>query len=329
MKYEIIRKDVQLDAETEKLIQRRLEKIDRLLEKFNDDLLFLRLNFKQIKKRKRYVVRLVLDIAGRYLRAKKEGPDLVAVTTDAFDALIREINKFKEFLRHEPEYRRKVRPTYKEKMAQAQLQTEVQEAFEKFVENLMPRLYSFALKEVRNRIYQGQLKPGDIQVKDVLDEAIVRVSDSIKQKTEFEEKEVRKELYRQIISVINQWTRERRTQISVLEKTLPPEEIDTELYEFYQPDDIVHVEDIIPDTIETPDEEVEEEEMQKAIDHVLSVLPDKWRQAFRLIELEGFSPEEVAMIQDRSVEEVKKEVEMARAFVSEKLADLGFEWLEQ
>jgi len=48
-----------------------------------------------------------------------------------------------------------------------------------------------------------------------------------------------------------------------------------------------------------------------------------------LIELEGFSPEEVAMIQDRSVEEVKKEVEMARAFVSEKLADLGFEWLEQ
>jgi RNA polymerase sigma factor (sigma-70 family) len=157
----------------------------------------------------------------------------------------------------------------------------------------------------------------------------VRVSDSIKQKTEFEEKEVRKELYRQIISVINQWTRERRTQISMLEKTLPPEEIDTELYEFYQPDDIVHVEDIIPDTIETPDEEVEEEEMQKAIDHVLSVLPDKWRQAFRLIELEGFSPEEVAMIQDRSVEEVKKEVEMARAFVSEKLADLGFEWLEQ
>lgn len=329
MKYEIIKRDVVLDAETEKLIQRKLEKIEKLLENFNEDLFFLRINYDQIKKRKRYNIRLMLQVVGRYLRVKKDGPDLTAVTNEAFDALIREIKKFKEFLRNEPEYRRKIRPSYKEKINKAQLKEEVQEAFEQYVEKIMSRLYSFALKEIRNRVYQGQLKPGDIQVKDVLDEAIVQVSESIKEATEFKEKEVRKELYRRIIRIINQWTQERRRHLSVLDKTIPPEEIDTELYEFYQPDDIVHVEDIIPDTIETPEEELEDEEMQKAIDQVISMMPDKWRQAFRLIELEGFSVEEVAMIQDRTPEEVKKTLEMARAFLAEKIEDLGFVWIEK
>ncbi len=329
MKYEIIKRDVALDAETEKLIQRKLEKIEKLLENFNEDLFFLRINYDQIKKRKRYNIRLMLQVVGRYLRVKKDGPDLTAVTNEAFDALIREIKKFKEFLRNEPEFRRKIRPTYKEKINKAQLKEEVQEAFERYVEQIMSRLYSFALKEIRNRVYQGQLKPGDIQVKDVLDEAIVQVSESIKDATEFKEREVRKELYRHIIRIINRWTQERRSQLSMLDKTIPPEEIDTELYEFYQPDDIVHVEDIIPDTIETPEEELEDEEMQKAIDQVISMMPDKWRQAFRLIELEGFSVEEVAMIQDRTPEEVKKTLEMARAFVAEKIEDLGFVWIEK
>ena len=329
MKYEIIKRDVALDVETEKLIQRKLEKIEKLLENFNEDLFFLRINYDQIKKRKRYNIRLMLQVVGRYLRVKKDGPDLTAVTNEAFDALIREIKKFKEFLRNEPEFRRKIRPTYKEKINKAQLKEEVQEAFERYVEQIMSRLYSFALKEIRNRVYQGQLKPGDIQVKDVLDEAIVQVSESIKDATEFKEREVRKELYRHIIRIINQWTQERRSQLSMLDKTIPPEEIDTELYEFYQPDDIVHVEDIIPDTIETPEEELEDEEMQKAIDQVISMMPDKWRQAFRLIELEGFSVEEVAMIQDRTPEEVKKTLEMARAFVAEKIEDLGFVWIEK
>ncbi|RLD15786.1 hypothetical protein DRI50_03435 [candidate division KSB1 bacterium] len=329
MKYEIIKRNVVPDAETEKIIARKIEKIEKLLESFNEDLFFLRINFNEIKKRKRFNVRLMMQILGRHLRVKKEGPDLPAVTIEAFEALIREIKKFKEFLRNEPEFRRKIRPSYKEKINKAQLKQEVQEAFEKYVEEIMPRLYSFALKEVRNRIYQGQLRQGDIQVKDVLDEAIVRVSDMIKNETEFKEKEVKKELYRHIIRIINKWTKERRSQLSILDKTIPPEEIDNELYEFYQPDDILHVEDVIPDTVETPEDEVEEEELQKSIDQVISMMPDKWRQAFRLIELEGFSPDEVAMIQDRSVEEVKKEVEMARAFIAEKMEDLGLEWLER
>ncbi len=329
MKYEIIKRNVVPDAETEKIIARKIEKIEKLLESFNEDLFFLRINFNEIKKRKRFNVRLMMQILGRHLRVKKEGPDLAAVTNEAFEALIREIKKFKEFLRNEPEFRRKIRPSYKEKINKAQLKQEVQEAFEKYVEEIMPRLYSFALKEVRNRIYQGQLRQGDIQVKDVLDEAIVRVSDMIKNETEFKEKEVKKELYRHIIRIINKWTKERRRQLSILDKTIPPEEIDNELYEFYQPDDILHVEDVIPDTVETPEDEVEEEELQKSIDQVISMMPDKWRQAFRLIELEGFSPDEVAMIQDRSVEEVKKEVEMARAFIAEKMEDLGLEWLER
>ncbi len=329
MKYEIIKRNVVPDAETEKIIARKIEKIEKLLESFNEDLFFLRINFNEIKKRKRFNVRLMMQILGRHLRVKKEGPDLPAVTNEAFEALIREIKKFKEFLRNEPEFRRKIRPSYKEKINKAQLKQEVQEAFEKYVEEIMPRLYSFALKEVRNRIYQGQLRQGDIQVKDVLDEAIVRVSDMIKNETEFKEKEVKKELYRHIIRIINKWTKERRSQLSILDKTIPPEEIDNELYEFYQPDDILHVEDVIPDTVETPEDEVEEEELQKSIDQVISMMPDKWRQAFRLIELEGFSPDEVAMIQDRSVEEVKKEVEMARAFIAEKMEDLGLEWLER
>ncbi|NOX88596.1 MAG: sigma-70 family RNA polymerase sigma factor [Calditrichaeota bacterium] len=328
MKYELIKRDISTNAEFGKLIRRKIDKLDRLLEHFNSDLLFLKINLDRIKKRKRFIVRLVLDVAGRYLRAKKEGADLVGAANEAFDALIREVNKYKEFLRHEPEYRRKTRPNYKERLAAMSLTAGLQEAYEKYAEEIMPRLYNFALKEIRNRIYQGRIKQGDISVGDVLDEAVVRVSENVANAGKFEEKEARRKLYREIIKIINQWIKERGSRLTFLEKRLKPQDIDTEIYEYYQPDEIVYVEDVIPDNAETPEEEVEAEEMQKVIDRVISMMPDQWRQAFTLIELDQFSPEEVAMIQDRTTDEVERELESARGFIKEKLADFGFEWLE-
>jgi len=325
MKYELQRNGVEIGVQEEKLIQRKLEKLDRLLEHFNEDLVFLRIYLDKIEKRHLYNVRLVLEVPNHNLRAEKQGKDLVGVTNETFDALFREVNKLKEFLRREPEYRRRQRPSYKEKLAQVDLTGEIQETFEEMVEKNLPRLYNFALREIQHQIYQGFIKPGDISVPDVLDEAIVRVSRELP--AELEEQWVRRQLYRRTIQVIREWIRERRIRVAPLEKKLEPTDIDTELYEYYQPDDVVRLEDVIPDSSAfPPDEVVEEDDIMLAIDHALSLLPNDWRQAFSMVEVEGFTPEEVAMIQGKPEDQINKEVEMTREFLKGKLAEMGFKW---
>ncbi len=320
----IHRNGVKINELAEKLIDRKVKKLEQMLAHFNPELVSLRLELNDIPRKGLFTARTVLALPGTALRAEKEGKDLPAVLSETFDRLFREVKKYKEFLRREPEYRRK-RPGFKEKMMQVALPEEIEETFMEMVNRNMERLYNFALREVRNRIYQGLIKPGDISVPDVLDEAILQVSAQLPER--LEEKWVVRELFRHIIRILNRVVQEKRVRVAPLEKRLQPDDIDTELYEYYQPDEVLRLEDVIPDPdAPTPDQVVESETVQRIIEHALAQLPNRWRQALTLMEFENFSPEEVAMIQNSTSEEVKREVEMAREFLKKKMEEYGLKW---
>ncbi len=322
---EIVHNGIAVDEHTQNALERKIQKLEKMLEKFDPDMVKLRIKFEKHSKREEYNVDIILDLPNKTLRASKRADKLSKAANEAFNSLFREVKKFKAFLRHEPDYKRKIRPTYKEMLLKTSTPEETQELYLDFIEKHFQRFYNFAYREIRNRIYQGLLKPGELMVQDVLDEAILKISEEVE--PNFNEKEVREKIYRTIESIIKRKVKEIRFRRVPLEKTVEVHDLDTELYEYYQPDDVVKIEDVIPDpNSPEPEDWYEEEEIEETVDRVISLLPNRWRQALQLVEMEGFTPEEVSMIQGVPPEVVKQEVENAKQYIREKLQDYGLKW---
>lgn len=322
MKKEITRKDIYLGEVEEKILKKHCDKIEKLLSNFNPDLVFLRVYFDKVDRKKEFKVRGILELPAKTLRAEKSAKDFKSAIKEMFEALEREIKKYKELLRREPEYKRKRRPGYKEKLAEIDISKEIYETYSAFLERVYPLLYSFVIKEIRNLIYQGQIKPGEMAATEIVNEAIAKVGRSLKQN--YNEKEVRQTLYKEIISIIRSKLEQKKVSTVPLEKRIAPDEIDSEFYDYYQPDEVLKIEDILPAS--PSQQRASDNELMDRIEHILSILPNQWRRAFTLVEIDGFSEEEVAMILDSTPPEIGKNIEMAKAFIRAKLKDAGMEW---
>lgn len=324
MKYTVNKNGLKIGKQVEELLQRKIKKLDRLLTHYNPDLVMLRVSFNKNKKKEMHLVRLVLELPNQVIKSEKQAGNLMKAASESFDTLIHETKKHKELLRRQHEFKRR-RPSYKMALAETGLNKEIRKTFEQIIEKNMGKFYNFALREIRNRIYQGIIKPGDIAVRDVLDEAVLQLSDDLP--GEFDERWVLKQMYRRINRIIQHIISQKKIRFTPIEKKIEPDDIDTELYEYYQPDNIVRVEDVVPDeNILEPDEIMAKERVVDMIDYAASLLPNAWRQAFALVEADGFSPEEVAMIQNKSPEDIKKEVQMAREYLKHKLSEMGLKW---
>jgi RNA polymerase sigma factor (sigma-70 family) len=110
-------------------------------------------------------------------------------------------------------------------------------------------------------------------------------------------------------------------------ETPPTEEISTlgdEILDFYQPDEDLKLEDIVPDIeVPLPEEAAERTELQDTIRIALASLPGEWRKAFVLHSVEGLSLAEVARVIGLPEAEVKRYIEFARATLRQKLIESG------
>ncbi len=99
--------------------------------------------------------------------------------------------------------------------------------------------------------------------------------------------------------------------------------VEEEIGEFYQPDEALHVEDLIPAAdLETP-EQLAEDEAQAVGLQLLGRLPQRWRRATVLHLREGLDPQRVAAIMDAAVEQVERQIEWARRFIEDHFAERG------
>ena len=95
--------------------------------------------------------------------------------------------------------------------------------------------------------------------------------------------------------------------------------------DFYQPDEDQKLEDIIPDmTASTPEQILENRELQRYINRTLATLPRVWR-AFALHYVEGMPVAEIARMIQRAESEVERHLEYARDYLRQRLSEAGFE----
>ncbi len=92
-----------------------------------------------------------------------------------------------------------------------------------------------------------------------------------------------------------------------------PSNWEDEQLHFYQPDEVLRLEDLMSDDHSiSPEKLLEQEEAYEQLQRAVANLPGSVRESFVLFALEGFNSDEIAMITGKSPSEVLDDVERAR-----------------
>src|SRR5215831_14479857 len=99
----------------------------------------------------------------------------------------------------------------------------------------------------------------------------------------------------------------------------------TRSYDFYQPDEDLKLEDVVPDIeVPTPEESVEAKELHRLLRRLLDQMPREWRRALLLHVVRGRTKAEVAKAIGRRETEVRRILERARVYLRQDLTDYGY-----
>ena len=330
MRVEFYHHDVPLDTTLQRIIDRRIEKLEKRLKRYHPDAAHLVIRLTWEPSRELYHVTLELRVFHRDLAVKKEGHHLAPIIRSAFEALMKEFEKYRLQINKSLRAKRMAKQALKVGEVAPQIAAKpliLREAIEKN----MQKLYRLARHEVLNYQLSGVLEPGEISPQEIVDEAVIRVAERLDERATLQTAEQR--LMRQVLAVAKEFVRQAETtpeEISLelpLEEIPDPEEVTTlgeEILYFYEPDEALKLEDVTEDpSAITPEEVVENEELQKLLFSLLSQLPDTARQIFTLVNIEGLSVEETAMVLGKPPAQVKQILHNAEEVLRSKLSTEG------
>ncbi|MDP2587548.1 MAG: hypothetical protein Q8P33_02120 [bacterium] len=203
-------------------------------------------------------------------------------------------------------------------------------AYEQFVEQDVAAAVDFAKKELSYHEALNRLGDNQVDPVEIVDEAIARL---------LEEKRgarlsLGKKLQGLVAEVVPEDTyqieqRERR-ELSVEGNIKDPAEEDgfrtigEHVLDFWQPDKDDSIYQFIADPdVPTPAEILDMKDQQTLIYRALAALPRQWRESFVLIAVSGWTPQEVALWRDQTLDQVKRELSAAQSFVRERLREQG------
>lgn len=186
------------------------------------------------------------------------------------------------------------------------------------LEPYLPHLFAFVRREIDYYEGLGLLPPGEVRPEDVVDEV---VETALSQWDRRPEGSLRPWLLQLALRRLRRYlraARERPSEEIPLEQLVPQEDVptldaDTEIYEFYEPDDIVTWEDLLSDPHSpSPEELLEMAELSDPLQQALASLDPQVREVFVLYALEGLQEEEIARVYGWDVGRVKAYLAQAR-----------------
>jgi RNA polymerase sigma factor (sigma-70 family) len=207
------------------------------------------------------------------------------------------------------------------------------ETFFSQIRRQLKGLYRFVRHQLAYFESVGDLLPGELTAEDVVDAVLLQAyRDFVKKPAEGDMKAWLMELAQErLVSEMKRSKAARERTVHIEEdipETAPEEEVSTlgdEILDFYQPDEDLKLEDVLPDVeVSTPEEiAAAKEELLKCVNAALAGMPKEWRRALRLRHREGLTEEDVAEALQRARPEIARILEYARQHLRQSLIESG------
>jgi RNA polymerase sigma factor (sigma-70 family) len=263
---------------------------------FRPELVHLKGVVEDTSAREGVVVSLNLRLPSGQMAAQESSATATAAIKAAFDAATEQLKKHKELLRSHHKWPRRGAPEraasvetvpFEHTVAVVKPETVSASDISSYVDVNLIRLRSFIQRELDFRESEGQLRPGEIAVDDVVDEAIAGALSEQHDKPE--RIKVEPWLYRLARQAMDTLGKEGRGERPIVEENGVPDP-----------------------TADTPEEMAARRELFSLVEMTLRSAGRDEREAFMLYTIEGFTLVEVADIMNRKVEEVRAFIRRAR-----------------
>lgn len=300
----------------------KLSRIGRLLQHYPEDQRELRLTVR--RNGDRFDVRAILLLPTGTLVAEGSSQMDYDAIDAVVDKLAMRVRKHKGLVRHDDSYRRKRHRNETFRHAAVLLESNIREldkeTFFEMLRPLMDRLNGHIHHELIVAQMQGRVKRRQVTVDDVRDEAILRAWTHLRQKDPTEPLEVW--LVRFVHEVLDEQTPDR----SIVSIDGEIDEADsggiTDNEALWEEPPTMTVEDVLPDrrAVE-PWQDVDIQDQMQWVLTQLTTLPHVQRRAFTLHLLDGWDPDEIAMIQGRAASEVRADIQAIQQLLRSRLDD--------
>lgn len=315
-------------------IKRQMKKgLKTHLKRFNDSLIRLHAAVEHTKKG--YDVSLHLHLPPKKILVAKESAENVHTAIEnALKDLTRQAEKHVAKISGRENWKRKERRK-RLKQYQAELpslpETSQQDA-NQVVEPLLPKLERYIKHELAYLQANGDLPSNYPTVEDVRDEALLKVQlkwDELDKADDV--------LYQALITAVHEVLTEEIIQSQIhaddisLESSVPEDAmqqaedmVGEEMFEFYQPFERLHIEDIIPDKNADIPEELLEKNAQEISYQTMANLPNDWRRMLMLAHRENIPVDVIAKtIMPMALSDAEQVLDHAEQFMLASLRERG------
>jgi DNA-directed RNA polymerase specialized sigma24 family protein/ribosome-associated translation inhibitor RaiA len=312
-------------ADVEREFNHNIEKIGRRLQVFRPELVHLHAIIESNSAREGFVVSLNLRLPSGQMAAREAAAEAVNAIKAGFDDLLEELTKHKDRLRSQHKWvrRRRVGRTrpqpqvpFEETFAAVKPEEVTDADVSAYINANLPRLARYVERELRYRQNNRTLAVDALLPEEVVDEVVALALGNGHDKPQ--PVALEPWLYRLAMRAIEELAARSHDAVETvsLSDSARPRNVeasDEPVLQYHQPDETFMARDVIADPrLATPEAIASSDEMISQVEMALAGAERADRDAFILFAIEGFTPQEIAQISDRSVADVQRSINAAR-----------------
>ena len=298
-----------------RLIDRHANKVEKILPTFTSRDLDLHISLERLPRGRQYHTVMVMTMPQRQIRVERMENNPATSVLRAFDELLRRIKKFKSQLNRESFWKKE--PV----SASREPRTYKTRILESAINQNLDKIENYIRRELLHRTLTEDIPVGLLQARALVDEVFLEVNSRVMDRPETLPLDqwmlqiARRELNSRFLKF-----KAAREEVHVEEIADAPLPWDDEELTFYQPDEVLSLEDLVRDEHSVdPEQLLAQEEAKDELQKAIASLPHVVREPFVLFALEGLNSDEVAMILDKSPREIVQDVEQARLELRKRL----------
>lgn len=318
----------------EHYLQSQIEKLGPRLHVFNPDMVSLRGSI-EVAPKSGFIVALNLRLPSGQMAARSSEETLHGAIRIAFEDLTVQLRKHKDHLRSHYRYpgvrgaRPPIEPQARFEDTVAAVKPDKVSSVDVagFVNAKLDRLRRYVERELASRVDNGQRRLQEVSVEEVVNEAIANALDEHCPRPEKVALEpwlcrLSRSAMDRLGNQLDSGAGAKRINHEEMHPSL--DAADEQMMQFYQPDESTPSESLIADRdSSTPEDEASREELMTMVERALRGATPQQREAFLLFTMEGFRPSEIAVITERTAEQVQADIKIAREHLRRSLVAAG------